>query len=192
MCCWTAVAAALLLPERPVLALLGGVVCVWCATVPDVDLSLPGVRHRGPTHSLAFAAAFGAAVAAATLGLAEPLRHPSVAPSVAPAWSATLEALPGVLSRHLEVLADERAVAATTGLAGATAVVSHALGDALTPVGVELLWPLSEENVSVGVVRASNPVANYGAFFAGTGALALLLTGSDVVAGLGPDVPLPV
>lgn len=189
MCCWTVVASVALLPGRPALAVLGGVVCVWFATVPDVDLSLPGVRHRGPTHSLAFAAAFGAFAAFSTLELVAALRHPAVAPHVGAIWEPFLAALPDPARPHVAALTASRPVAAVVGLAAATAVCSHVLGDALTPMGVELLWPVTDANVSVGIVRAGNPVANYGALVAGAGALGHLLLVGERLASLSARVP---
>ncbi|MFB6256380.1 MAG: metal-dependent hydrolase [Haloplanus sp.] len=52
---------ALLRFGRPALALVGGGAMLWLSTLPDVDHRLPGVAHRGPTHTLAFALLVGAA-----------------------------------------------------------------------------------------------------------------------------------
>ena len=50
------------------LAVVGGLLAVVAAPLPDVDQSLP-IPHRGPTHTLAFAVAAGvvAALAAAAV-----------------------------------------------------------------------------------------------------------------------------
>lgn len=72
----------------------------------------------------------------------------------------------------------------TAGLGVVVAVVavgSHLLANALTPAGVPLLWPLSDETYSAGVATASNPVANYGLLLLGV--CACLAAG--YVAGLG-------
>ncbi len=62
--------AFVLLPTDPVLALAGGIGVLSLSRVPDVDLRLPFVSHRGVTHTMAFALAVGAALggAAALLG----------------------------------------------------------------------------------------------------------------------------
>ncbi|GAD53040.1 putative membrane-bound metal-dependent hydrolase [Halarchaeum acidiphilum MH1-52-1] len=54
-------AACLLLGARE-LALVGGVGMLALAPVPDYDQRVPGVRHRGVTHTLAFAAFTGLAL----------------------------------------------------------------------------------------------------------------------------------
>lgn len=43
----------------PELSVLTGVVMIWFAMLPDVDHRLPMISHRGPTHSLLFAALIG-------------------------------------------------------------------------------------------------------------------------------------
>jgi inner membrane protein len=47
----------------PLLAFVGGAVVRSLATLPDVDLRLPLVSHRGPNHSLLFLAAVSAVLA---------------------------------------------------------------------------------------------------------------------------------
>ena len=41
---------------QPLAALLTGGAMLWLAMLPDVDHRVPGIPHRGPTHSLLFAA----------------------------------------------------------------------------------------------------------------------------------------
>lgn len=173
--CWTVVAAALLLPDHPALAVFGGLVCVWFATVPDVDMSLPGVQHRGPTHSLVFSVVFGGVVAAVVLSLHRVAQLP-VASSV---WASLREPLaavaPEVLAAFVDALPGVVTVAAISGLAATVSVLSHVLGDALTPAGVELFWPVNTERYSLDLVLASNAVANYLAFVVGVGAVVAAL-----------------
>jgi len=52
----------------PVVAAVTGGVMLWFTMLPDVDHRLPMIEHRGPTHSLAFAALVGGVGAA--LGVA--------------------------------------------------------------------------------------------------------------------------
>ena len=44
---------------RPTLAVVGGGLSLALASLPDVDQRLPGVTHRGGTHTLGFAVAVG-------------------------------------------------------------------------------------------------------------------------------------
>ena len=47
---------------------------------------------------------------------------------------------------------------------GALTILAHLLGDMLTPMGVNYLWPLPVSPVSLSLTRADNPVANSGLF----------------------------
>ena len=122
----------LLLSVDPALAVLGGVGTVALARLPDYDLRVPFVRHRGVTHTLAFLA-----VVAAALGWVGHLFAGEFGTS--PTRTAGLGVVVAVV-----------------------AVGSHLLADALTPSGVPLLWPLSRRRFSVSVATATSPVANYG------------------------------
>lgn len=130
-------------------ALAGGAGLLWLAMLPDLDTRVPFVPHRGPTHTLPFAALVaGVAWAAATA-----------------TGYGTLAAGP----------LDLRTFAA--GIGG-FAIISHLLADVLTPMGVALLWPLSDRRFTLGLCRASNRVANYLLF-----ALGIFATGSAAYLG---------
>jgi len=50
---------ALVARGLPELAAITGLVMAWFTMLPDIDHRLPIVEHRGPTHSLLFAALIG-------------------------------------------------------------------------------------------------------------------------------------
>jgi len=143
------VGAALVAAGMSEFAYLAGVTMLWLAMLPDVDHRLPGVSHRGVTHTVAFAlvvaVAFGAAGAFAAARL--PLGDPVVV---------------GAFGFGL----------------GLVTVLAHLLADLLTPAGVPLLWPLSSRRYSLELVRASNRTANYVLLVAGVfvAAAALVVT----------------
>jgi inner membrane protein len=122
---------ALLWLGRPDLALVGGGAMLWLSTLPDVDHRLPGISHRGPTHTLAFALLVGGVGAGAGVGLA----------TVLDGGRTTL-------------------VAFGFGI-GTLGILAHLLADALTPAGVPVLWPLSGRDYSLYLTRADNAIANY-------------------------------
>ena len=123
---------ALLLAGRPTLAVAGGGISLALASLPDVDQRLPGVQHRGVTHTFAFAFAVGAALGAV-------------------GWLLGSDA--GV--------ATAAELAAVGFAVGTTVIVSHLLADVITPMGITPFWPVSDRHYSVGVCRADNTVANY-------------------------------
>ena len=142
---------------RPDLAFVVGAAMLWLAMLPDVDHRIPGLPHRGPTHSLLFAALVGGVFAAVARALT----------SV------------GVGDVGLAALADG-SVVVFAFLLGFLTVLAHLLGDVLTPMGVNFLWPLSRRAYTVSAWRADNTLANYGLFglgvFAAAGAMYLAVT----------------
>lgn len=114
-------------------------VAIAVSLLPDIDAMVPGIVHRGVTHTPLAAVVAGVAVAVV-------LRYYR-APSLA--------------STH-------PAVRWFVGVAG---VGSHLLGDVVTPMGIQLLFPVQQTMYSLDVVQASSPPAN----------ALLLLTGSAVL-----------
>jgi len=117
---------------RPTLALTGGGVSLALASLPDVDQRLPGVDHRGVTHTLGFALAVGGALGGV-------------------GW---------LLGRGAGVGAALE-LAVVGFLVGATAIVSHLLADVITPMGITPFWPVSDRHYTFDVCRADNTLANY-------------------------------
>lgn len=133
---------ALVLGGQTGVAVTGGAGVLWLAMLPDVDVRIPGVPHRGPTHSLGFAALVGAALGGAVLLVGRPLG-----------------------------LAEPVGVAAFAAGVGVVGVCAHLAGDLLTPSGVPLFWPLGG-SYSLSVTTADSTVWNYGLFALGVGAAA--------------------
>ncbi|WP_049947729.1 metal-dependent hydrolase [Candidatus Halobonum tyrrellensis] len=126
------------------LAFVTAATMCYLAMLPDVDHRLPGIPHRGPTHSLAFAALVGGAFALVAGGLSRVL-------SVA---------TPAGLS-----------MAAFGFLVGFGSVFAHLLGDVVTPMGVRFLWP-SSRSWSLRLTTADSRVWNGGLFALGVFAVA--------------------
>lgn len=134
------VGAALVSAGLADVALVVGAGSLWLAMLPDVDHRIPGISHRGPTHTVWFALLVaavlgGTGVFVGRIGLGAPLDS------------------------------------TTLGLAGAVtglvAVGAHLVADALTPMGIRPLWPLSGSRVTASVVTADSTLGNYGLFGAG-------------------------
>ena len=135
------------------LALVGGAIVLWLATLPDVDHRLPLVEHRGVTHTVPFALGVGGVLAAAAY--------------------ATTSVLPFFDSPTV--------AAAFVGGLGAYGVLAHLLGDVLTPAGIPLLWPLSGRSYSLSLWTAKNPIANYVLLELGAFATAVTAVGVGAV-----------
>lgn len=155
---------ALVRAGEPLLAYLAGATMLWFAMLPDYDLRISFISHRGPTHTFLFAALVGGAFGAVGYALDGPLGAVGV-----PATDAT--AVPPGLDLALFGF----------GLGVAT-VLAHLLADALTPMGVRPFWPVWDRRYTLGLVRAANPLANYALFVLGVfAAAAALVLGSGLV-----------
>jgi inner membrane protein len=150
---------ALVVLGLPIVALLTGGVMLWLAMLPDVDHRLPLIEHRGPTHSLLFAGVVGAAFGGAGYLLGSPAAFGQLLAETVTGSGAVV---------RLQV-------AAVGFAAGTLAVVAHLVGDALTPAGVNFLWPLSGKTYSASLTRADNALWNYGLFALGVFATAVAL-----------------
>jgi inner membrane protein len=132
------VGLVLVLAGRADLAVLGELCVLSVASLPDVDHELPLVTHRGVTHTVWFALLVGVGFGAVGWVLG---------------------------SRPATPAAPELGV---VGFAfGTLGICAHLVGDVLTPMGIAPLWPLSGRTVTMDLVRAKNPVANYGLLGAG-------------------------
>ncbi|MFQ3318840.1 MAG: inner membrane protein [Natronomonas sp.] len=132
----------LLLSVDPAFAVLGGVGTVALARLPDYDLRVPFIEHRGVTHTILFVLLTAAVLAVAGFAFADAFGT------------------------------DSARTAGLGIVVATVAVGSHLLADALTPAGVPLLWPVSGKRFSVDFVTASNPIANYGLLALGIGVTA--------------------
>ena len=135
---FTPLGLALVLAGEPELAAVTGAVMLWLAMLPDVDHRIPGLRHRGPTHTLVFALVVGTVLAA--LGVVVP------------------HELDPVVQLGLGVFGF---------VVGFVSVLAHLAADLLTPMGVQLLWPFSRRRYSLELVRADSPLANYALLLGG-------------------------
>lgn len=123
-------------------------VALGATLLPDVDVFLPGVLHRGVTHTLPFAVVLGGAVACLAVASGLVLREPS---SLVGAGRGTI------------------------GFAvGAGAVLSHMLGDVITPMGIRPLFPVVDAVYTLELVYARNPAANVAFLLVGVAFFAVL------------------
>jgi inner membrane protein len=118
-----------------VAAVGGAIGALGLAMVPDWDQRVPGLPHRGPTHTVQFAALVAVAVGA-------------------------LGALAGFLNADVGPFGT-LALAILGSAVGGVTILSHVAADALTPMGVD---PLGADgrHVSYGVCRADSTLGNYG------------------------------
>ena len=125
----------------PRLAVAGAATTVALASLPDVDLYVPGVAHRGHVHTVWFAVAVGATCAVAFAAGGDP----PIALSTGGPDAAGSDAL------RLDVFGF---------VVGTAAICSHLAADALTPMGVAPFAPLRRRRISLGLTRSADRGAN--------------------------------
>ncbi|MGB9958205.1 metal-dependent hydrolase [Haloferax prahovense] len=136
---------ALVQAGRPELAFVAGAAMCWLAMLPDYDMRVPGISHRGPTHTVLFAALVGGVGGGGAYLLANNAGQPEAAATTLGAFGFAV---------------------------GALTILAHLLADVLTPAGIRPLWPLSSRKFTLSLWTADNTVANYGLFAVGVFAVA--------------------
>lgn len=128
--------------------LLGFGVAFVLASVPDQDQRVPFISHRGITHTVWFAL-----LVAILCGI-----------------GGAVVGLQGGIESTV-------AFGVLGFLVGGLTIVSHIAADAITPMGVKPLEPVSSTKVVKPLAKAKNPIANY--------ALAGIGYGAAIAAALG-------
>jgi inner membrane protein len=144
------VLAALDATGHTVLGVLGTVIVFVTASLPDVDVKLPLVEHRGITHTVWAAVVVGIAVGIPVYLLGE--RLATAAPELA-VYSPTV-------------------LGAYAGGVLTVSVLGHLLGDFLTPMGIRPFEPLSSRSYTLDVCPAASTIANWSLFGVGIAAVA--------------------
>lgn len=134
-------------------ALTGGVIVVGGAMLPDLDMRIPFVKHRGITHTVWFAIAVGAVLG--MIGTAVGIQTGVLV--------ATVLGLFGLVM-------------------GVLTVGAHLLADALTPMGIRPLEPIDDREYCFDIAKAANPVANYGLLLLGIAAAGVAAVGGLAIA----------
>ena len=130
----------------------GAVGIASTATVPDLDMRVPFVEHRGITHTVWFALLVGAVCGAVGAGL-------GLGTGVA---TALLFGGVGFLF-------------------GVMTIGSHVLADALTPMGIRPFAPVRDDEYTLDLFTAANPLANSALLGLGGVAVAVALVAGTAV-----------
>src|SRR5699024_896170 len=149
--------------------------------LPDQDFHVPGLTHRGVSHSLVAVLVVGGILSGAGWFLGEHLfdmvHHLITAGG--DLWAALLGVLPSfsaavlrglvpsiplhevVTTLHQQAGENLRWSLGTFGFGvGAYGIVTHLLGDVITVRGIKPFLPLSHWRLSLSSLRADSPVAN--------------------------------
>ena len=179
-----------LLRERQLgLALLGLLGVLFIEPLPDSDLWIPGLSHRGTSHSLLAALLVGGVIGA--LGWVVGDRVTVLfANALAGLNTATVGIFAGLFQWTAEELRGlDGQTLATFGFAvGAFGILVHLLADAITVAGVRPLLPLSRWRLSLSSIRADSPIANNGLLAIGVLVLAVVFLVTAPGVGIGTEI----
>lgn len=145
------VAYGLIRGDQIALAALGLIGMLVIEPSPDRDIEIPWLTHRGASHTLLCAALVGLCLGGIVLVGGRRLRALIVNQLAGTALSRTAS---GIAAMDVQALA--LFAFAIAGLA----IVSHLLGDVLTPMGIRPFWPVSSRTLSLDLWTASNRLAN--------------------------------
>lgn len=152
--------------DFPMLALWGLVLMLGLSSLPDIDQKISRLPHRGPTHTLLFAVTVGAVLGAVAMVVGgmfiTNVLYRLLA--VLPAAIATL------ITENFAFIAERyggNSLGIFTFVIAVLGIVSHLLGDVLTPMGIRPLWPLTKIKFSFGLRHANNRWSNPLLFFVG-------------------------
>jgi inner membrane protein len=138
-------------------------------TLPDLDLQISGLKHRGMSHTF---------VAAAVIGIGYAL-------------IATILVFQGFLPVSATLINTVQA-ATFAFVIGSGAVVLHLIGDVLTPMGIRPWQPWSNREHTLELTTASNSRANEILFQAGSGAMVIALVLGSVGIGILSSIVNPI
>ena len=153
------VAYLLIRAGRVQLAALGLIGMLVVEPWPDRDMEIPGLTHRGASHTLVGALFVGLLVAIAVI----------VGGRIVPAYLgiSLTETVARSAEMNIPLFGGSAAVTLDFGTftvfafgIGVLAVVSHLLGDILTPMGIRPFWPVSRRTFSLSLWTASNQITN--------------------------------
>lgn len=173
MLLYAPVAFILVYFQQYVAAVAAGAIIVGTTRVPDWDLWLPGVSHRGITHTLLFVVFFGLLIGMVfAVGI-------FYGPKVLPLFSLFYD---GAVTTRVILIAGGFGF-----FCGATAIFAHLMADIITPMGLQPLVPFSTQRYGLRVARAANPIANGVLLTAGSVAVVLGWTAGVYFSGVLPN-----
>ncbi len=153
--------------------------------LPDNDHWLPGLSHRGVSHSLLTAGVIGLVCAGCgwLLGryLTVPLAH-WLQTTVLPATTITAVA---IATEQLAVLTPET-LAGLGFVIGALGICVHLAGDIITVSGIQPFLPFSRRRISLSRLRAASTLANTGFLLLGVLAMGTVIFALSPFAGAFP------
>jgi inner membrane protein len=156
---------------RPFVALLACSV-ILIEPLPDNDFWVPGLSHRGTSHSYFTAGVIG--LVCAGIGwvvgtyVTVPVAHWLISSLLVEAASITW------VETHLLTL-DAGFLSLVGFCVGSVGIVLHLLGDMITVAGIRPYLPFSRRKVRFTQLRAATPTVNQGLF--GLGVLAIVVVG---------------
>ena len=179
--------------------------------LPDQDFHLPGLTHRGISHSLLAVLVVGFVLGTGGWLLGDRLfawlyalfsaggavwgwflsRLPDLSASILAGMVPTIppEKIISIVKQQAGGSVNRRGFAMFGFLVGAYGIVAHLLGDVITKRGIKPLLPVSRWRLSLSSLRADSPIANFGLFGLGVLAIVVVVVATVPGAVLGAGTP---
>lgn len=137
------------------IAAFGLALALSVSMLPDIDMKIDSIKHRGPTHTVWFAFAMGIVttilLTIALIGLYEVGSIEQI------------ETMAGItLTPELNLF-----LVLFGGFSVTWGVISHFLGDIITPMGLRPFKPVKNDKYTLDLVKAANKSANNAAYVMG-------------------------
>ena len=148
-------------------ALMGILIVVGVAPIPDIDLHIPFISHRGITHTVWFV------IAASTI-------------ATAVTWAAAIQGTQAVHGTLSTASAPNFVLPALgVGFLVALGLITHLIGDMMTPMGIKPFIPVNDTKYAWKLTMSGDSTTNNVLFVAGLGATGAAIYIPQVLATLG-------
>lgn len=134
--------------NRYLVGLLGLFIVTACSSLPDLDLKIKFIKHRGYSHTIVGAVVIGAIISVAT-------------------FISYVYIINIISSFGLEMKYTAAMFAVMGFLFGFYGTLTHYAGDIVTPMGLKPLAPFSKKEYTLDLFYAKNKLANGGSLFLG-------------------------
>lgn len=153
-------------------ALFGWSLAMSVSMLPDIDMKISSIKHRGPTHTVWFAIGMGIVTTLFLGGV-----------TIGIYYMGSIEQLSNFGFELTPLIS--AVIVLFGGFSVFWGVLSHFLGDIITPMGLRPFKPVKNTKYTFDIVKAANETANNLLYSVGWGlTVAVFVLGSETFRGV--------